>query len=105
MKRIECRGTYSTTLTTAQINAWRDELILKFGNDEITGVIIKDEGSDWMELEGSAAAIENAIDDLADDPRHTDFDVIKETTISSRRLSRCYSYFELETPKATSPLW
>ncbi|MBA2664608.1 MAG: BLUF domain-containing protein [Bradymonadaceae bacterium] len=100
LKRIEITATYNN-LTSIQIEALRDEKISLYYTEEITGVMIVGEGNLWMAIEGDETTADAEVESLSLDSRFQDFDVPAEGAINSRKWSKCYSYYELETPKAT----
>ncbi len=91
-------GTYSNK-TSADIDQFRQNKIDDWERAGITGTIVVDEGSIWLELEGQQSDVEGEVNNIIS---ASFFDTCtamdQNQSLSSHRLTEVWTYYEDKPP-------
>lgn len=100
-KRLKADATYINK-TDKEINDFRDDLFAEMGTKNVSGYMVGAEGNTWIELEGDEFDVDHVCNFIDTYGLFATFTVGSVTTITSRKLSERYIYYEDKAP-VTSP--
>jgi len=96
-KRLKAAATYSG-VSDKDMNTFMVNLLAAMSPNNVGGYMIAAEGNTWIEIEGDEDDVNDVCTFIDNDGIFATFTVESVVTITSRKLTKNYLYYENKTP-------